>query len=90
MCNVYEVLSSNHLKLLYSRSHKDIISFLMTSEKDTNPNVLLIDLDENLISQIELRQKSKKKESELAVTESESESDSVDFFEVASAEITKA
>ena len=71
MCNVYEVLSSNHLKLLYSKSSEDIISFLLTSEKDTNPNVLLIDLDDNLISQIDLLQKSKKKESELSAIESE-------------------
>ena len=93
MCNVYEVLNSNNLKLLFSRSkyceEKETIAFLMTGEKDTNPNVLLIDLEDKLISQIDLLQERKKKKSlplnddnqELTESESESEYDDMDCFE---------
>ena len=58
MCKVYEVLSSNHLKLIYGESSSENTFFLLIGEKGTNPNVLGISLEEEEIGQIDLLEQS--------------------------------
>ena len=58
MCKVYEVLSSNHLKLIYGESFSETTIFLLIGEKGTNPNVLIINLETKEIGQIDLLEQS--------------------------------